>query len=39
MKLGILGLETARGSEHYIVLFAKLAGLLRTETFNIRVVR
>jgi 8-hydroxy-5-deazaflavin:NADPH oxidoreductase len=33
------GLETARGPEHYIILFAKLAGLLRTEAFNIRVVR
>jgi Homeodomain-like domain len=33
------GIETARGPEHYIVLFAKLAGLLRTEAFNIRVVR
>ena len=32
------GIETARGPEHYIVLFAKLAGLLRTEAFNIRVV-
>jgi len=29
----------ARGPEHYLVLFAKLAGLLRTETFNLRVVR
>jgi 8-hydroxy-5-deazaflavin:NADPH oxidoreductase len=33
------GIETARGPEHYIVLFANLAGLLRTEAFNIRVVR
>jgi 8-hydroxy-5-deazaflavin:NADPH oxidoreductase len=33
------GIETARGPEHYIVLFTKLAGLLRTESFNIRVVR
>jgi 8-hydroxy-5-deazaflavin:NADPH oxidoreductase len=33
------GIETARGPEHYLVLFAKLAGLLRTEAFNIRVVR
>jgi 8-hydroxy-5-deazaflavin:NADPH oxidoreductase len=33
------GIETARGPEHYIVLFTKLAGLLRTEAFNIRVVR
>jgi 8-hydroxy-5-deazaflavin:NADPH oxidoreductase len=32
------GIETARGPEHYLVLFAKLAGLLRTEAFNIRVV-
>jgi 8-hydroxy-5-deazaflavin:NADPH oxidoreductase len=33
------GIETARGPEHYIVLFAELAGLLKTEAFNIRVVR
>jgi 8-hydroxy-5-deazaflavin:NADPH oxidoreductase len=33
------GIETARGPEHYLVLFAKLAGLLRTEAFNIRVVQ
>jgi 8-hydroxy-5-deazaflavin:NADPH oxidoreductase len=33
------GIETARGPEHYLVLFARLAGLLRTEAFNIRVVR
>jgi 8-hydroxy-5-deazaflavin:NADPH oxidoreductase len=33
------GIETARGPEHYLVLFAKLAGLLKTEAFNIRVVR
>jgi 8-hydroxy-5-deazaflavin:NADPH oxidoreductase len=33
------GIETARGPEHYIVLFAKLAGLLKTEAFNVRVVR
>ena len=33
------GIETARGPEHYIVLFTKLAGLLRTEAFNILVVR
>jgi 8-hydroxy-5-deazaflavin:NADPH oxidoreductase len=33
------GIQTARGPEHFIVLFAELAGLLRTETFNIRVVR
>jgi 8-hydroxy-5-deazaflavin:NADPH oxidoreductase len=32
------GIETARGPEHYLVLFAKLAGLLKTEAFNIRVV-
>ena len=32
------GIETARGPEHYVVLFAKLAGLLKTEAFNIRVV-
>jgi 8-hydroxy-5-deazaflavin:NADPH oxidoreductase len=33
------GIETARGPEHYLLLFAKLAGLLKTEAFNIRVVR
>jgi 8-hydroxy-5-deazaflavin:NADPH oxidoreductase len=33
------GIETARGPEHYLVLFAQLAGLLQTEAFNIRVVR
>ncbi len=33
------GIVTARGPEHYLVLFARLAGLLRTEAFNIRVVR
>lgn len=33
------GIETARGPEHYLILFAKLAGLLKTEAFNIRVVR
>jgi 8-hydroxy-5-deazaflavin:NADPH oxidoreductase len=32
------GIETARGPEHYLVLFARLAGLLRTEAFNIRVI-
>lgn len=32
------GIETARGPEHYLILFAKLAGLLKTEAFNIRVV-
>lgn len=33
------GIETARGPEHYLVLFAELAGVLKTEAFNIRVVR
>jgi len=33
------GIQTARGPEHYIVMFAQLAGLLKTEAFNIRVVR
>jgi 8-hydroxy-5-deazaflavin:NADPH oxidoreductase len=33
------GIETARGPEHYLILFAKLAALLKTEAFNIRVVR
>jgi 8-hydroxy-5-deazaflavin:NADPH oxidoreductase len=32
------GVDTARGPEHYLVLFAGLAGLLKTEAFNIRVV-
>jgi 8-hydroxy-5-deazaflavin:NADPH oxidoreductase len=32
------GIETAAGPEHYIALFAKLAGLLKTEAFNIRVI-
>jgi 8-hydroxy-5-deazaflavin:NADPH oxidoreductase len=32
------GVHTARGPEHYLVLFAQLAGLLKTEAFNIRVV-
>jgi predicted dinucleotide-binding enzyme len=33
------GIQTARGPEHYVVMFAQLAGLLKTEAFNIRVVR
>jgi 8-hydroxy-5-deazaflavin:NADPH oxidoreductase len=33
------GIETARGPEHYLVLFAELMGLLKTGAFNIRVVR
>ena len=33
------GIETARGPEHYLLLFFQLAGLLRTEAFNIRVIR
>jgi 8-hydroxy-5-deazaflavin:NADPH oxidoreductase len=32
------GIQTARGPEHYLVLFANLAGLLKTEAFNIRLV-
>jgi phosphoglycerate dehydrogenase-like enzyme len=32
------GAGTAGGPEHYLVLFAKLAGMLKTEAFNIRVV-
>jgi 8-hydroxy-5-deazaflavin:NADPH oxidoreductase len=32
------GIETARGPEHYLLLFFRLAGLLKTEAFNIRVV-
>ncbi len=33
------GIETARGPEHYLMLFFQLAGLLKTEAFNIRVIR
>jgi 8-hydroxy-5-deazaflavin:NADPH oxidoreductase len=33
------GIETARGPEHYLVLFAKLAAVVKTEAFNIKVVR
>jgi 8-hydroxy-5-deazaflavin:NADPH oxidoreductase len=33
------GIQTARGPEHYVVMFAQLAGKLKTEAFNIRVVR
>lgn len=33
------GIETARGPEHYLLLFFGLAGLLKTEAFNIRVIR
>lgn len=32
------GIATARGPEHYVVLFAQLAGSLKTEAFNIRLV-
>jgi hypothetical protein len=42
MKLGILGTGWHRDGprpEHYLVLFAKLAGLPRTGAVNIRVVR
>jgi predicted dinucleotide-binding enzyme len=33
------GIQSARGPEHYFLLFAGLAGALRSEAFNIRVVR
>ena len=33
------GIETARGPEHYIVMFAALAGALSSEAFNIRLIR
>jgi 8-hydroxy-5-deazaflavin:NADPH oxidoreductase len=33
------GIETARGPEHYAVMFATLAGALKSEAFNIRLVR
>jgi len=33
------GIETARGPEHHLLLFFGLAGLLKTEAFNIRVIR
>jgi predicted dinucleotide-binding enzyme len=33
------GVESARGPEHYIMLFAGLAGMLKSEAVNIRVVR
>lgn len=32
------GITTARGPEHYIVMFAQLAGALKSPNFNIRVV-
>lgn len=37
--LDLGGIETARGPEHYVVLFAGLARLLKSEVFNIRVIR
>jgi predicted dinucleotide-binding enzyme len=33
------GIESARGVEAYFAMFASLAGALKTEAFNIRVVR
>jgi predicted dinucleotide-binding enzyme len=33
------GIDSARGAEHYIVMFATLAGVSKSEAFNIRVVR
>jgi predicted dinucleotide-binding enzyme len=33
------GVESARGPEHYILLFAGLAGMLKSEAVNIRVIR
>jgi predicted dinucleotide-binding enzyme len=37
--LDLGGIETARGPGHYVVLFARLARLLESEAFNIRVIR
>jgi hypothetical protein len=33
------GIETADGPEHYFFLFFRLAGALKSEAFNIRVVK
>jgi 8-hydroxy-5-deazaflavin:NADPH oxidoreductase len=33
------GIATARGPEHYIVMFATLAGALGSEAFNVRLIR
>ena len=33
------GIDTARGPEHYFFLFFRLAGALKSEAFNIRVVK
>jgi predicted dinucleotide-binding enzyme len=33
------GIASARGAEAYFAMFATLAGALKTEAFNIRVVR
>lgn len=33
------GIETARGPEQYVVMFATLARALKSEAFNIRLVR
>jgi 8-hydroxy-5-deazaflavin:NADPH oxidoreductase len=33
------GIETARGPEQYAVMLAALAGPLKSEAFNIRLVR
>ena len=37
--LDLGGIATARGPEHYIVLFSQLGGALKTGAFNIDVVR
>jgi predicted dinucleotide-binding enzyme len=33
------GIDTADGPEHYFFLFFRLAGALKSEAFNIRVVQ
>jgi hypothetical protein len=33
------GIDTAGGPEHYFFLFFRLAGALKSEAFNIRVVK
>lgn len=37
-RLDLGGIETARGQEHFALLFMAIAGALGTHTFNIRVV-
>ncbi|MEU6083655.1 NAD(P)-binding domain-containing protein [Streptomyces sp. NPDC047108] len=38
-RLDIGGIETARGQEHFALLFLGIAGGLGTHTFNVRVVQ